>query len=97
MHTVTKQKKYTKHTAFHYLATVLLILLKSFLGASIWIVIGGGGYLIFQTKRSPYDLVFGLPLMLIGAGLIINSLSSVFYALFSPKYNKALCPFCSPS
>lgn len=43
----------------------------------------------------PYDLVFGLPLLLIGIGFVVNGLTSTFLAIFSSGYNRRVCTFCS--
>ena len=53
------------------------------------------GYLIYQTIRNPFDIVLGIPLMLIGGGLLINKLGDVVNSIFSQAYNKGVCIFCS--
>jgi hypothetical protein len=84
-----------RHNVFHYLLTVIYIFLKSLVLSIIWIIIGVAGYLIFQTKRSPIDLILGLPLMFIGGGFLINNLWSVVLGIFSPTYNRGVCIWCS--
>ena len=84
-----------KHGIAHYLLTFLFVFVKSLLGAIFWIILTGVGLFIFQLKKSPYDLIVGLPLLLVGAGLTLNSFLSVFNAIFSFKYNQGMCPICS--
>ena len=52
------------------------------------------GYLIFQTKRTPFDIVLGLPLMLVGGGFIVNVTVDLMLVIFSPTYNKGVCVLC---
>ena len=84
-----------RHTFFHYLATALFYIVKSLLGGVLWIILAILGYFIFQTQKSPLNLIIGLPLSIIRLGLVLSSLSSAFHAIFSPKYNKAVCIICS--
>jgi len=46
------------------------------------IVLGGValsfvGLKVFQLKISPFDLIIGLPLIFIGAGLVVNQILSI--------------------
>lgn len=84
----------TKHTFWHYLATVVLTLIKGVVASLVWIIVGVSGYLVYSTK-GPYGLIIGLPLILIGGGLFLNSLGSFVLSVFSPKYNKGICTFCA--
>ena len=84
-----------KHNIFHYFFTIFYILFKSLVSSFVWIFVTLAGYLIFQTKKTPYDIVLGIPLMLVGGGLIINKLGDVANSISSPTYNKAVCIFCS--
>jgi hypothetical protein len=87
-------KKVQKHSNWHYLATVLLTLLIALGNSILWIITGLVGLIIFQLKKTPFNLIIGLPLCLIGAGMLMNALLNVFYATFSPDYNRGLCRFC---
>ncbi len=84
-----------KHNLFHYFLTFLFLLFKNLILSLIWIALGGVGYLVFQSKKSPIDIIIGLPLILLCIGLLINNIHTAFLALFSPKYNQAFCPFCN--
>jgi len=84
-----------KHTLWHYATVVLSTLVKSLLGSFVWMAIAGVGILIYQTKKSPYDLIIGIPLILAGAGLTLNNFGSLVLTIFSPKYNKGVCRLCS--
>ncbi len=88
-----KQIKVHKHTIFHYFVTVLYSLFKNSIRLVAWLAVGATGYLLFQTKKTPLDIVLGLPLFLIGVGFAINSLWSIVLAIFSPKFNQGTCFF----
>lgn len=84
-----------KHTIFHYILTIFVTFIKSLISSFVWVLVVFGGYLIYQARRNPFDIVLGIPLMLIGGGLIINKLGDVANSIFSPTYNKGVCFFCS--
>ena len=84
-----------KHNIFHYIFTAIYKFIQGIISSFIWIFVTLAGYLIFQTKKTPYDIVLGIPLILIGGGLIINKLGDSILAVSSPRYNKAVCIFCS--
>jgi hypothetical protein len=90
------KKRLKRHTIVHYFLTVFVYLIKGLIGEFIWLLIGLSGYLFFQTMRSPFDLVIGLPLIVISIGFIFNSLWSELLAIFSPIYNKGVCAICNP-
>ena len=83
-----------KHNLFHYIFTIFYKLGEGLISSLIWLFVGIAGYLIYQTRRTPFDLVFGMPLMLVAVGLVINKLWSGFYSILSPKYNRGICVFC---
>ena len=83
-----------KHNFFHYMATILVYLIKGIISEFIWLFVGIGGFLVFQTRKSPYDLLIGLPLVIISIGFILNSFLSEYLAVFSPRYNKGVCVLC---
>lgn len=84
-----------KHTILHYLFTAFYVLIKSLIFSLGWIFIAAGGYFVYQTKKTPVDLILGLPLMLVGGGLAVSKLWSGFLAIFSPTYNRGVCRLCS--
>lgn len=84
-----------KHKFIHYLFTIIYQIIKNLLLSFIFILIAITGYLINLNVKSPYDLVFGVPLIFIGVGLLLNSLYSIFLSIFSPTFNKGVCVICS--
>lgn len=71
------------------------MLIKAFVHSIFWMIIVFIGYLIFKSKKSPSDLVLGLPLIIIGFGFIMNLFWSALLSLFSPTFNKEVCMICS--
>lgn len=84
-----------KHTVIHYLATIIIRLGQSLVGAIIWIIIGVVGYFLFKMNTPPVNIIVGLPMLVIGIGGAINSVWSVLISVFSPRYNKGVCVFCN--
>ncbi len=89
-------RKSSSHNFFHYVVTVFIYLVKGIIGEFIWLLVGVAGYLIFQARVEPYDLIAGLPLIVISVGFIVNSIGSQLLAVFSSKYNKGVCVICNP-
>lgn len=87
VHTMANQN----HKFLHYLFTAFYNLVKNLIGIAIWLTVGATGYLIFQTRKTPFDLIIGLPLTLIGAGFVVHSLWTIILTIFSSVYNKAIC------
>lgn len=86
--------KKRNHTVFHYLFTVIIVLVKGVIGSILWILIALGGYFIFQSHKTPLDIVLGLPLLLIGGGFSLQALWTVVLAIFSPQFNRGVCRLC---
>lgn len=82
------------HTIFHYILTIVWTFLKGLLDSIVWLVVGAIGFYILNLQYSPYNILIGLPLFLIGIGVITNSLGSDVLSVFSPKFNKGVCPLC---
>lgn len=82
------------HNNWHYLLNIVLVILKGLLLSSIWILLGISGWALIQIKKSPFDLILGLPLVLIAIGFVIHSLWSAILSIFSPEFNKSTCIFC---
>lgn len=82
------------HNLFHHIFTAAFTLLKGLVVSIAWILIGAAGFLILQTRRTPWDILLGLPLLLIGGGFVANNLGSVFLSFFSPTYNRGICVLC---
>ncbi len=90
---MTKKKR---HTIFHYVFTIVWFLGAGFVSAFFWFLVGLGGFFVFQKKISPYDIVVGLPLLLVALGFIVNSVWSAILSIFSLAFNKGSCPLCNP-
>ncbi len=84
-------KKSSSHNFFHYVVTVFIYLVKGILGEFIWFLVGLAGYIIFIKGTSPYNLMAGLPLIVISVGFIVNSIGSQLLAIFSLRYNRVMC------
>ena len=80
-----------KHNIFHYLTTIIWIGIRNLLVLLIWSLVGFVGFLVFKERESPWDLLVGLPLMLIGVGFIIHSFWTIILTIFSPIFNKVVC------
>jgi hypothetical protein len=90
--------RYMKHHTFlHYIFVIVVNLVKSLIGEILWFLVGLGGYFIFLSKKSPYNVIFGIPLFLIGLGFIVNSLWSEVLSIVSPLYNEETCFICHTS
>jgi hypothetical protein len=83
------------HNIFHYLFTAIYNLAKALIRSFTWLLVGIAGLLILQTRRTPFDILIGLPLLLVGGGFVVNSLWTAFLAFFYPKYNKGVCIWCN--
>jgi hypothetical protein len=83
-----------KHEVFHYIVTILdksVIKVATFI---ISVLLLFGGYVFYTTHSSPYNLIFGIPLIIIGAILALNSLWTMILVTFSPVYNRGVCKLC---
>ena len=83
-----------KHNIIHHLITFIYFCIKSVVVALFWMLLGLIGYFIFQSKKSPLDLVVGLPLLIGSGGMIITNVYTVLLSLFSSSYNKGMCVIC---
>jgi len=83
------------HNIFHYLFTAFYNLVKALIRSFAWLLAGIAGLLVLQTRRTPFDILIGLPLLLVGGGFVVNSLWTVFLVFFYPKYNRGVCIWCS--
>ena len=84
----------SNHNLFHYFLTVLVYLARNLIIMFASFLIGLSGFFIFQSQKSPFDKILGLPLFLIGLGFFVNSLLSIILSFFSSKFNKAECVIC---
>ena len=82
------------HNIAHYLYTAVFVLFKSLVRASVWIVIALVGFLFLMNQIPPWDILIGLPLLLIGGGLAVNKLTTAALAIFYPSFNRGICTLC---
>lgn len=83
----------TKHTIFHYLFTIVISLVQSITSSVLWLVVGGVGIIIFQTKGNSFGIIIGLPMMLVGFGMVVHDISNEI-GVFYPSVNKLECILC---
>jgi len=83
-----------RHNFFHYLFTASYKLTEGLVSSLAWLFVGIAGYLIYKAIQSPFDLIFGIPFVLIGIVMATNKLWDSFLAIFSPTYNKGICTLC---
>jgi hypothetical protein len=84
-----------RHVWWHYLVVVVMVFFKSLAGEILWCLVGLGGYLLWVKVPTLYGVIFGLPLLFIGGGFVLNALWSQWLSVFSVGYNRGMCPFCS--
>lgn len=83
-----------KHNFYHYIITFLYQITKNILFGLMYFLLFISGYLANLYLKSPYNLIFAVPLMLASGGLIINCLYSILLSIFSPTFNKGMCFLC---
>lgn len=88
----------SKHNIFHH---VFMIFYLEFINI-IWFVVGlsvfAGGFVIFKFLIEPfYEIAVGLPMMLIGLGLVLMKIHELISVIFQPKKLQSVCKFCSGS
>lgn len=86
--------KREEHNSVHSLLTMLAIISRNVFYIAAWSFVILLGIVIFRLRISPFDLIFGLPMFLIGLGFVIHYLWSILLVIFSPLFNKAICFFC---
>jgi len=84
-----------KHNTLHYFLTAFVFLIKGVISSFVWIMVIFVGIIIFNLHKSPYDIVIGIPLMLIAGGFVVHNLWSAVLAFFSPTFNREECRLCS--
>ena len=84
------------HNGLHYFLTWARVFVQGVVKALVSIVIGLIGYqlMVYKSPVSFYMLAIGIPMVLIGIGLLINSVWSVLLVSFSHSYNKGVCRLC---
>lgn len=63
--------------------------------SAVWLLLGIAGFLILLTRKTPIDILVGLPLLLAGGGLLLNNLWTAVLVTFSSTYNKGVCTICN--
>lgn len=89
---MTKNKS---HTMFHSIITIVSCLAQSFVWSIVGLAFATTGGVILTSKKSPFDMLLGLPMVVIGIGFIVHGFADISMCTFSSKYNKATCFFCS--
>ncbi len=89
-----QRKEISSHNIVHYLFTVVEYIFKGIIQGVEWLFVAIAGFFIFQTKKTPYDILIGLPLFLIGIGFVLNNLITVFFSVLSYRYNRGVCRWC---
>lgn len=67
---------------------------KNLINSIEWFFVGLAGFFIFQARKGPYDLLLGLPFLLIGVGFVVNPLATAVMSILTPTFNKGVCIFC---
>ncbi len=86
-----------KHNFFHYFATIFYFLVTRLMASIVWVLIALVGLFIISSGREAWIILFGLPLVLIGGGLLVNYLATIVFVIFDFTYNRGVCPICKPN
>jgi len=62
---------------------------------ALWLLVFLVGFFFWHEFQSPFNFALGLPLMLLGATMGIASFWEIFVSLFSWRWSREHCPFCS--
>lgn len=89
-----KRKGKNNHNIIHYLLIIIEYIFREVIQALLWLILGIAGLFIYQTKYSPYHLIIGLPVFLIGVGLAINNIITFLFGVFIFRYNRGVCRWC---
>ena len=84
------------HNFFHWLITALWITIKAIPLIGVGVVVFLVGFLIFKNTGSPFDLMAGLPLMLLGASVAGVNLYEALASILDLRYSRGHCPICNP-
>lgn len=82
------------HTYIHSLLIILKAVLKGVVRIPLCIVMTVIGYYVWQQYQSPWDLIAGFPLMLLGASAGLFSAYDLIVALISSQWRRQHCPYC---
>lgn len=93
-HGPPKKMLTNNHNPRHYLFTIIDTFVLCLIKSITWALVGTTGLLILQTKKTPWDILIGLPLFLIGGGFVVNYMSSLFLSVFISYYNRGICKLC---
>jgi hypothetical protein len=64
--------------------------------AFVWIILALLGFLSILMRISIFNLLLGLPLLLVGVGFVAHSFWDVVLSIVSPKFNRVHCIICEP-
>lgn len=83
-----------KHNLRHYLLTSAYVIIVSMITSVMWFVVAVVGFYILKSGKTPWTILAGLPLLLIGGGLVMHKMTSAVLAIIAPHYNKGKCVLC---
>lgn len=89
-----RRKKTYSHNIIHYFLTAGEYIFKGIIQGVEWLFVSIAGFFIFETKQSPYNILIGLPLFLVGIGFVLNNVITVFFTVLSYGFNKEVCRWC---
>ncbi|MBI2034178.1 MAG: hypothetical protein HYT11_00400 [Candidatus Levybacteria bacterium] len=83
------------HTWLHVIITFFSCFAKAFVWSIAGLAFATTGGNMLASQRAPFDIIFGIPMVVIGIGFIVHGFVDMSMCAFSPKYNRAVCFFCS--
>lgn len=87
----------SRHTLIHYIVEILLALTIKTALAIFFSGVTYLGYLVFFLIPSPFNLILGMALVLIGLSMALVSLWEIWAPIVSWNYSRTHCPFCADS
>lgn len=88
------QKGAYSHPFLHWLLVVLGTFLVSLVFSLVGALLLFSGWVTFQGKASWWDLAVGLPLILLGASIILINVYQILASILDRRYSKNHCPLC---
>ncbi|MBI2021329.1 hypothetical protein HYS93_00395 [Candidatus Daviesbacteria bacterium] len=84
-----------KHDLYHYLITILMTLMDRIVKITLGVFLALLGVMFYKPGANTQNIILSYPTFIISAGILVNSVFSVFLAIFSLKFNKGMCPVCN--
>ena len=82
------------HNLNHSLLIILKAVLKGIARIPLCLAMAIAGYYFWKQYPTPWSMVVGFPLMLLGISMGIFSLYDLIVALISGKWRLEHCPYC---